>query len=259
MNMRAHWHLGEGPIEDMLLVAENAGVVVGVDEVGSTAIDGQGTWSEADSRPYILLARDKYTAFRRQMDVAHELAHLVLHHGVTERNLVDDFALIEDQAKYLAGAFLLPYRTFTSEISSFSLDGFLRMKRRWRVAIGAMIKRAQQLEILTDHAAQLLWKYRATRGWHRCEPYDSPSETPVPEPRLLRRSVEMIVSAKVRTKNELVGADIGLSAKDIEMLAVLEPGYLAEHPTNVVRIEPRLRETSEREPEARVVPFRRPG
>src|ERR1700737_2509570 len=64
---RIHWNLGEGPISSVVLVAENAGVVVGIDEIGSTAIDGQSTWSAADERPYILLTRDKYTAFRRQM------------------------------------------------------------------------------------------------------------------------------------------------------------------------------------------------
>jgi Zn-dependent peptidase ImmA (M78 family)/DNA-binding XRE family transcriptional regulator len=257
--MRHHWRLGEGPIEDLLLVVENAGVVVGVDEVGSTAIDGQGTWSDADRRPYILLVRDKYTAFRRQMDVAHELAHLVLHKGVDEAKLARDFDLIEHQAKYLAGALLLPHRSFTAEISSLSLDGFLGMKQRWRVAVGAMIMRAQQLEVLSEQAAQLLWKYRATRGWHRREPYDAPEETPVPEPRMLKRSVEMIVSEKVRSKQDLLRYDIGLGARDVELLACLDFGYFVDLPANVVRIEPRLRGATDPEPSAQVVPFRRPG
>jgi Zn-dependent peptidase ImmA (M78 family)/transcriptional regulator with XRE-family HTH domain len=259
LDMRAHWNLGEGPIDDAVLVAENGGVVVGIDEVGSTAIDGQGTWSEVDNRPYILLARDKYTAFRRQMDAAHELAHLVAHRGITSEQLVADFKKIEDQAKYLASAFLLPHRSFAAEIRSLSLDGFLDLKPRWRVAVGAMIMRAHQLEILSEDNAQLLWRYRATRGWHRREPYDSPHETPVPEPRLLRRSVEMIVSHNVRSKRDLLEIDIGLGAADVELLAALQPGYFSDRPTSVVRMEPRLREPSEQPPAAEVVPFRRPN
>jgi Zn-dependent peptidase ImmA (M78 family)/DNA-binding XRE family transcriptional regulator len=256
--LRAHWRLGEGPIKDMLLVAENAGVVIGIDEVGSTTIDGQGTWSEADGKPYILLARDKYTAFRRQMDAAHELSHLVLHKGITKQQLEADFARIEDQAKYLAGAFLLPHRSFTAEIRSLSLDGFLELKPRWCVAIGAMIMRVQQLELLSDDAALRLWKYRAARGWHRREPYDAPNETPVAEPRLLRRSIDMIVSSKVRSKKDLLELDIGLGASDVELLAALPTGYFTEPAANVVRIEPRLRENVE-PPSARVLPFRRPN
>src|SRR5262249_11802329 len=154
-----------------------------VDEAGSTAIDGQGTWSLVDGRPYILLCTDKYTAYRRQMDISHEIAHLVLHRGVaSETELAENFSLIEDQAKYLASAFLLPDRTFAAEIPSLSLDGFLSLKRRWMVSVGAMIMRAEQLEILSKHAAESLWRYRAARGWSRREPYDLPEETPVEQP-----------------------------------------------------------------------------
>lgn len=158
----------------MGLVAENAGIVVGVDETGSTAIDGQGTWSAADARPYILLATDKYTAYRRQMDIPHEIAHLVLHRHVKDEDLERHFSLIERQAWILAGAFLLPHRAFAAEIPSLSLDGFLSLKRRWMVSVGAMIMRAETLETLSPYAAELLWRYRAAKGWHRKEPFDLP-------------------------------------------------------------------------------------
>lgn len=255
-SMRRHWNLGEGPIRNALLVAENAGVVVGVDEAGSTKIDGQGNWLSEDGRPYILLARNKYTAFRRQMDVAHELAHLVLHRHVDDAALEQHFDLIEDQAKYLACAFLLPHRSFASEVHSLSLDGFLALKPRWMVSVGAMIMRAHQLEMMSDEAARRLWKYRATRGWHRCEPLDSPADYPVEEPRLLRRSIEMIVDAKVRAKQDFLRIDLGFSGPDVELLASLPSGYFRE-PSNVVAFEPRLREPAMAS-SAAVVPFRRP-
>jgi Zn-dependent peptidase ImmA (M78 family) len=257
-SMRRQWRLGEGPITSALLVAENAGAIIGIDEVASTKIDGQCNWCAGDGRPYLLLARDKYTAFRRQMDVAHELAHLVLHRGVDEDELADNFQLIEDQAKYLACAFLLPHRSFSAEIFSLSLDGFLSLKARWKVSIGAMIKRAQDLDILSDTAAQRLWKYRATRGWHKHEPLDSPTDTPVDEPRLLRRSIEMIVSAKVRSKRDLLETDICLSAQDVELLASLPMNYFHED-GSVVRFEPRLKEGAPGVGQGSVVSLPRPG
>ena len=225
---RIHWSLGEGPISSMVLVAENAGVVVGIDEIGSTAIDGQSTWSAADERPYILLTRDKYTAFRRQMDVAHELAHLILHRGVDEAELSINFARIEEQAKYFANAFLLPHRSFSGEVFSLSLDGLLSLKPRWKVSVGAMIMRARQLEILGDEAERRLWRYRAARGWHRREPYDLPTETPVEEPRLLRRAIEMLVTQKIRSKTDLFASDICLPAAALELMAVLPRGFFSE-------------------------------
>jgi Zn-dependent peptidase ImmA (M78 family)/DNA-binding XRE family transcriptional regulator len=255
-DMRKHWRLGEGAIKNMVLVAENAGTVIGVDEVGSTKIDGQGNWSECDHRPYMLLASDKNTAFRRQMDVAHELCHLILHRGVDEDELARNFEIIEDQAKYMACAFLLPHRSFSAEINSLSLNGFLELKKKWRVSVGAMIMRAYHLEILSEAAAHKLWKFRATRGWHKMEPLDAPHETPVDQPHLLRRSIKMIVDAKVRTKPDLLSYDLCLGAADVEMLACLEPHYFAES-ENVILFEPKLKQTNDNRVD--VPPLKRPN
>jgi Zn-dependent peptidase ImmA (M78 family)/DNA-binding XRE family transcriptional regulator len=257
--VRKYWRLGEGPIKNIVLVVENAGAVIGVDETGSTKIDGQGNWSNADHRPYILLARDKYTAFRRQMDVAHELAHLILHCGVSQEELEQNFETIEDQAKFLACAFLLPHRSFAAEVFSLSLDGLLSLKAKWKVSVGAMIMRAHQLEMLSDTAAQRLWKYRATRGWHRREPLDLPSETPVEEPRLLRRSIEMIIQAKVRSKMDLLQSDICLGAADVEQLASLPAHYFFDSAA-IVALEPKLKE-KDKAPHGpgTIVPLRKPS
>lgn len=256
--IRKYWKLGDGPIKQMVLLVENAGVVVGVDETGSTKIDGQGNWSDADHRPYMLLALDKNTAFRRQMDVAHELSHLILHYGVSETELDQHFAKIEEQAKYLACALLLPYRSFAAEVFSLSLDGLLTLKPKWKVSVGAMIMRAHQLEMLSDEAAQRLWKYRTMRGWHRREPLDLPAETPIEEPRLLKRSIEMIVQGNVRSKSDLLESDICLGAADVEQLASLPPHYFFESAT-VVPFEPKLKERSGSENKGAVVPLRRPN
>ncbi|HEX3473205.1 MAG TPA: XRE family transcriptional regulator [Silvibacterium sp.] len=249
-DVRKYWNLGEGPISSMVLVAENAGVVFGIDRLGSTSIDGQSTWCSFDNRPYILLNSDKYTAFRRQMDVAHEISHLILHNGVTETALERDFDLIEAQAKYLANAILLPHKSFSAELYSLSLDGLLSLKPRWKVSVGAMIMRAHQLDILSDEAERRLWKYRASRGWHRREPYDLPTETPVEEPRLLRRSIEMLVTQKIRSTADLLYSDICLPAVDLEMIAVLPRGYfgISGNVTPLIRLK---------EESGTVVPFKR--
>lgn len=156
---------------------------------------------------------------------------------------------------FLAGALLLPAKSFVSEIPSLSLDGFLTLKGRWMVAIGAMIMRAEQLEVLSEQAAKQLWKYRAIRGWHRREPLDDPAETPIEDPRLLRRSIEMIVLAKVRSKRDLLEQDFGLGASDVEMLACLPPGFFAEKSAEVIRFEPRFRVIEDGHQLAQVVPF----
>ena len=56
---RTVWNLGKGPIADVLLVLENAGIVVIKEEVGTVKMDGLSNWSAADGRPYVLIASDK--------------------------------------------------------------------------------------------------------------------------------------------------------------------------------------------------------
>ena len=257
LELRAFWNLGEGPIPLMALVAENAGVVVGIDKAGSKKIDGQSVWLSEDDRPYMLINNDKFTAFRRQMDIAHELIHLVIHRNVTEEELVRDFDIIEHQAKYLACALLLPYKSFSADIYSLSLDGFLALKPRWRVSVAAMVMRARQLEILSEGAAQRLWKARASRGWHQKEPMDDPAETPVEEPRLLRRSIELVIQSG-RSKSAFLEQDVGLKAHDVELLASLPPSYFAGELAPVVALEPKLRADVPPPQGGTVLPFRKP-
>jgi hypothetical protein len=110
--------------------------------------------------------------------------------------------------------------------------------------------RAQQLHLLSENAAQHRWKYRTTRRWHRREPLDSPSVTPVGEPRLLRRAIE------VRSKKELVVSDIGLGAEDLEMMAVLPIGNFIGS-AEIVAIEPKLKESESVPRSGKIVPFPR--
>ena len=56
---RDAWNLGAGPISDVLLAIENAGVVVVQEEVGTAKMDGLSNWSDADGRPYIMIAADQ--------------------------------------------------------------------------------------------------------------------------------------------------------------------------------------------------------
>lgn len=255
---RAIWGLGKGPIADVLLVIENAGIVVVKEEVGSAKMDGVSNWSRADDRPYVLIARDKASCVRSRMDAAHELGHLVLHHALQARTLRNaaDFKEIERQAFYFAGAFLMPEESFAAEISTPSLNGFLALKERWKVAIAAMMMRCANLGISSEEYHRRLWKHYSARGWRKNEPLDDilPSE----EPRLLARSVRLLLDEGIRTKNAM-RADFRLHAPDIESLCALPRGFMTSSEADVVEIgTPTLKQ---RDASARsdgdVIPFRK--
>lgn len=257
---RERWNLGRGPISDVLLVLENAGVCVVKEEVGSAAMDGLSNWSAADHRPYMLIAKDKDTCARSRLDAAHELGHLVLHRGIRERMLAEGAAFkeIERQAYLFAGAFLLPGESFSAEVWSPSLNAFLALKKRWRVSIGAMIKRCGSLEMMSSEYEQRLWKYYSARGWRKSEPLDDELE---PEsPRLLARSIRLLVENNVCGRRDLL-EEFRLPPSDVENLCGLPRGFMTVEQAQVVALPTLKDRTSQPEPDVEpagtVLPFGR--
>lgn len=234
-DLRQSWSLGDQPISNMVDVLERAGFIVGADEMGTTALDGLCNWSQHDNRPYILLAKDKMSFFRRQMDAAHEMAHAVLHRHVTAAELKADFELIEKQAFRLASAFLMPATSFVLEARSPNLSTLVRLKDRWRVSIKAMIRRCSDLEVISPDAAVQLYKYYSAKGWNREEPLDR--SIPVAKPRSLAQAVGMIVDNGVRTKEELIANEFIISARDIEELLCLEEGWFSIQTGQVIALK----------------------
>lgn len=225
---RSAWELGLGPISDLLLAMENAGIVVVKERIGAGTMDGLSNWSAVDGRPYVFLATDKQTCARSRLDAAHELGHLVLHRGLTERALYDAAAFkeIERQAFYFAGAFLLPAESFGAEVWSPSLPAFVSLKERWRTSVGAMIMRCSNLEIISDEYKQRLFKHYSAKGWRKHEPLDGEGEMSIEQPRLLSRAIRLLCDERIYTKPELLAA-VRLPANDVESLCGLPAGYMS--------------------------------
>lgn len=251
---RSQWSLGKGPISDVILVLENAGIIVVKEEVGTASMDGVSNWSAADGRPYTLIARDKATCVRSRMDAAHELGHLVLHRNLGGRalNSTSDFKEIERQAFYFAGAFLMPAESFASEVWSPSLNAFLALKERWKVSVGAMMMRCANLELTSEEYERRLWKHYSARGWRKSEPLDDVLTSE--EPRLLARSVRLLVEEGVRSKNDLL-VDFRLNGPDVESLCGLPRGFMTSEKAEVVGF-PALKDAgSAPQLSAEVIPF----
>lgn len=251
------WKLGRGPISNLLLVMENAGIIVIKDETGSVKMDGLSNWSSADSRPYVLIATDKDVCVRSRMDAAHELGHLILHHSIDESTLnkSSDFKEIERQAFYFAGAFLMPEETFPMEIRTPSLNSFLSMKERWKVSIGAMIMRFKNLDLISDEHILRLWKAYSARGWRKREPLDDLSILPVENPRLLSRSIKLLYDEGVRSKEDML-ALFRLSSHDVEMLCSLTAGYMSTNNAEIISM-PKLKKSTNKTGVGSVIPFKR--
>lgn len=224
LECRALWNLGSGPIADVGLALENAGVVLVREATGVAQIEGLSAWSAALVRPFVYLAADKANGFRSRFDAAHELGHICLHKNIHFSRDREFHGEMERQAHRFAGAFLLPAESFSAEIRlPPTLDSLLLLKQRWGVSVAAMIMRLEALGIIDAGEKLSLFKRRSARWGAKAEPGDDGRE---PErPRLLSRTVELLISSGI-VPREHVGARFGLSARDVERLAGLPEAYL---------------------------------
>lgn len=240
---RDAWRLGSGPIPDVALALENAGVILAREETGVAQIEGLSAWSELLVRPLVLLAADKGNGFRSRFDAAHELGHLVLHKHIPKATAPERHKEMERQAHRFAGAFLLPAQSFAAEIRMpVTLDSLLLLKQRWGVSVAAMIMRLEALGIIGDGEKLMLFKRRSARWGAKAEPGDD--GRPPEQPRLLKRTVDLLMGAGVMPREGL-SRHLGLSNRDIEALSGLPHKFL-DGSAEVVELA-RLKETPLRE------------
>jgi Zn-dependent peptidase ImmA (M78 family)/transcriptional regulator with XRE-family HTH domain len=222
---RELWGLGRGPISDVALALESAGIILVREETEIAQIEGLSAWSETLRRPIVYLSADKDNGFRSRFDAAHELGHLVLHKNIDRTTDRERHNEMERQAHRFAGAFLLHAESFSAEIRvPVTLDSLLILKQRWGVSVAAMIMRLESLEIIDSNDKLSLFKRRSSRWGAKSEPGDGGR---LPEqPRLLKRTIELLVSSGVMPL-EGIPRHIGISAGDVASLAGLPFNYFS--------------------------------
>jgi Zn-dependent peptidase ImmA (M78 family)/transcriptional regulator with XRE-family HTH domain len=235
--VRSYWGLRDGPIANMVLLLENHGAVIARDRLEAESLDGLSEWCPEESRPYIVVAIDKGSPARWRFDVAHELSHIVLHAHVKPELLAksDTYRVIENQAHRFAGAFLLPFVPFSDELFGANLDAFEALKPKWKVAISMMITRARQCDLIGEETQRRLMINLSRHGWRRREPYDDTME--IEEPRVLRRSFELILENGAQTPDDILAA-LRLRDHDVETLSGLPSGYLSGYTPVTLRMSP---------------------
>lgn len=254
-HLRRYWQLGNGPCLDVVSHMERVGFVVGSEEMQTGKLDGLFKWSELEKRPYVLLATDKMSFARRQMDAAHEMAHAILHRRVSADEFEAHFDLIEQQAFRLASAFLMPRSSYVGEAALQTLSTFSVLKERWRVSIKAQIWRLQELGVIPDDYARALYKSYSAKGWSRGEPFDD--AWPLQRPRALAEACNAIVDAQVRSKADLLHVDFAIPEQDVVSLCGLPSDWFSTEQGPIVKLVPRVpRERPEAS--ATVVPFKIP-
>lgn len=163
---RAHWNLGLGPIPHIGRVAERNGVILVQHLKYADKIDA---FARRGPFSVIVLNTARTSTSRWIYDIAHELAHFVLHDGIETGSKET-----EDQANYFASALLLPRKTFGREFGAkpFSWSYIFELKQRWCVSAAAIIRRAFNLHLLDPITYRRCYQYLSFKGWLKREPHE---------------------------------------------------------------------------------------
>ena len=234
--LREYWKLGNKPVTNMLRLLESQGIIVTSFETHTDDIDAFSQFFKSTEKSFYIIAysNNKNSAARINFDLAHELGHIILHtwSDDTENITREEFKAKEKAANNFAAAFLLPADSFSRDIRFYSteLQHYIELKKKWHVSIAAMLHRACELNVISQNQYQYNIRIMNAKKMRTNEPLDNILE--IPYPRILKDSVDLLVTNEVFTKKSLLDefAESGLpmNANEVERLLALGKGYFDE-------------------------------
>ncbi len=219
-SLRNLWKLSDKPIPDLAYIMQKNGcVIIMLDLMDKT--DGFSYWYE--DVPYIFLNSTYKSASRARFTLAHELGHLILHRedSLKRRNI----KLKEAEANFFASEFLYPSEVALDELDSISLESLIPIKSKWGISIGALVRKALDLDLITDERYTQLNKQISKRRWRKEEPLDD--ILVFKKPKLLKDAFNVLVDNDVLTKKEILD-EIGFHAEELCKICCLDKDYFAE-------------------------------
>lgn len=226
------------PIDNLIYTIESAGVLVLALPETHPKVDALSAW--IGRQPVIALLSGK-PADRMRFSTAHELGHLVLDHAGRDATGARE----EREADTFAAELLFPSEAAQRELlTPVTLTGLLPLKRRWRIALSALARRAHDVGVITDRQYRYLLTQISIRGWRKEEPnLDIPQE----RPRAVRQMAELVYGVPVDVRS--IAADMRLLPSRVRTILEAhagDAGTLADVPVRgaVLPLFPELGGTS---------------
>lgn len=203
--LRHLWGLGNGPISNLLLLLENNGFIISKTELSSEKVDACSVYftsTQYEKRPMIFLTSST-SAVRSRRDLAHELAHQVLHSWMTKDAFEENYDTIEKEAESFASFFLMPERAMERErFAVTSANSLLVMKKRWGVSAQSILYHLHNLDMISSNLFENIKNSVYRRGWKKREPYDD--EIAQEKPELIKDAIVMIVENNLKLPSEII-------------------------------------------------------
>lgn len=234
--LRDAWGLGRGPIENLISIVEEHGILVTSFSTSTNDVDAFSKFMGATNTPTYIIAysNNKTSAARIHFDIAHELGHICLHEWSEDIEDIskEEFKSKEREANDFAAAFLLPEETFKkdAERGPQTITYYKQLKKKWKVSIAAMVRRSEKLGIISADDYQNLIRVMQRRGLRKEEPLDDILLTA--SPALLKTSVIILLQENVFSAAEFMDElsksyGLSINATEVEYLLDLPSGTLS--------------------------------
>jgi Zn-dependent peptidase ImmA (M78 family)/DNA-binding XRE family transcriptional regulator len=215
-HVRLLWQMPRGPIPNLIEVVERAGGLIIHCDFGVDAMDA--LYQPAPQLPPLFWMNSNKTFDRARFSLAHELGHVVMHHVYT------DPAIAEKEANKFASAFLMPRSDFKPECSMrLDLPTLAQLKERWRVSMAAIVRRAHDLNVISD--SQYKSMLIKMSGMRKVEPNPISPETP----RLLAGLLQKFSATYGNATSEEIGNALRIPADLVSEWRQLWPGFAEDN------------------------------
>ena len=216
--LREAWDLGLDPIENLIQLLEDQGMMVGL-VPGFDHFDA--CTYKAGAVP-VIVSKSDLPGDRQRFNIGHELGHLVLN--------VPEEMDAENAAHRFAGAFLAPEKTARFELGSsrtnLDTNELYMLKHKYGLSMQAWIYRAKDLGIISQSAAARLFQRFHSNGWSKNEPGEVyPSEQPARMQQLIFRALAEDLISRSRAQ-ELLGEPL----QPRWVMEITKQNDLAVHP-----------------------------
>lgn len=161
-----------GAVPNLSTLLENNGIIIIRFDFGTDKIDGLTTITDSDRK--VMFINNQMPNDRIRFSMAHELGHLVMH--LENPPCSSDDA--ERQADEFASEFLMPEEEIRPMLLNVNIQTLGMLKRKWRVSMHALVRRAKDLETITYQQYRNLQMYFSKKGYTKSEPIPLPIENP---------------------------------------------------------------------------------
>lgn len=161
--MRVTWRVPKGPIQNVVNLIEDAGGIIVPFDFEGAQIDAITLWHPGT--PPLIFTNFDRPPDRIRFTLCHEVGHLIMH-----RTPPSEYQDIEQQADQFASEFLMPREDVSHTLKDLTLQKLAALKPHWKVSMGALLKKAADLGIISERQSRYLWMQMGKLGYRTKEP-----------------------------------------------------------------------------------------